>query len=613
MDKRTILAFVLIGLVLMVWMIFNAQNEAANQKQQKPDTNTVAKAPAQNTQAPQAPPANAPLPAAYAPLAATADTYTIIESPLYKATINSHGGTLARFELKNYKAWYGAPVQLINDTPGFPGVLGLTFQTPAGQTVETEKLAFNVEPKGKIELKEGDSAVVTATLSLPDSAGTQHTLVKRFVFHGGRYGIGLGVAMTGMEKEIAGGYDLTWRGGVKYQEHNSVDESGRTKVVGRINDDLSTVDASDVGVTREEKLSGKVTWIGTHVKYFGAAIIPLTAHDSTTVAVKASSRAVDSSGHVKSFDIALRTPVAATQQFTVYAGPLDYRLADEYGLKDMVEMGARFVVRPIAEYLLLPVFRFLHSFIPNYGVVIIVFSLFIRLILWPLSVTQIRSSRKMQLLQPKITEIREKYKDDQQRQQMETMRIYQEYGINPAGGCLPLILQLPILYALWGTLSSAIELRQADFALWIHDLSVPDAVIHLPFSLPLFGTHISGLAIVMGASMIFQQRTMITDPKQKMLLYMMPVLLTLAFNAYPSGLSLYYFTFNVLSIGQYYYLTKWSKNTLTLEMLREQAKNKKKGWLGRKMEEAQQMAAMQQQGNGKGAVPGRTAVEPKKK
>jgi len=614
MDKRTILAFVLIGLVLMVWMFFNAQNETAN-KQQKPpvvaDTQKHAPAP----QTPKT--TSAPLPAAFAPLAATSDDYTTIESPLYKATINSHGGTLARFELKHYRTWYGAPVQLVNDTPGFPGTLGLTFQTPGQESVETDRLAFSVEPKGNLILKDGDSAVVTATLALPDSTGAGHTVVKRFVFRGNSYGIGLDVAATGMSNQIAGNtVDLTWKGGIKYQEHNSVDESSRTKTVGKINDDLVTVEAGDIGTTQEEKLSGRVNWIGTHAKYFGAAIIPQTMADTSLVTVRSTARAADSNGHVESYDLALRTSLATPQRFTIYTGPLDYRIADEFGLKDMVEMGARFVIRPIAEYVLLPVFRFIHSFIPNYGVVIIVFSLLIRLALWPLSVTQIRSSRKMQLLQPKITELREKYKDDQQRQQMETMRLYQEYGLNPAGGCLPLLLQMPILYALWGTLSSAIELRQAGFALWITDLSIPDTIIHLPASIPLFGTQISGLAVIMCLSTIIQQRTMITDPRQKMMLYMMPVLLLVMFNNLPSGLNLYYLTFNILSIGQYYYLTKWSKNTLTLDQLREQAKNKKKGWLARKMEEAQQMAAMQQGGasaNGRGTVQGRTPVEPKKK
>jgi YidC/Oxa1 family membrane protein insertase len=249
--------------------------------------------------------------------------------------------------------------------------------------------------------------------------------------------------------------------------------------------------------------------------------------------------------------------------------------------------------------------------------VIIVFSLLIRLILWPLSIPQIRSSRKMQLLQPKITELRERFKDDSQRQQMETMTLYREYGINPVSGCLPMILQLPILYALWGVLSSAIDLRQAGFMLWIQDLSIPDQVAQLPFSIPLMGDKLSGLALVMGATLFIQQKMMITDPKQKAMIYFMPVLLTLTFNHLPSGLNLYYLTFNLLAIGQQVYMTKFARNTMTLEQMRKDNTGKKKGWLAQKMEEAQKMAEMQGRAPAKGSgdkkVDGRTPVEPRKK
>jgi YidC/Oxa1 family membrane protein insertase len=221
----------------------------------------------------------------------------------------------------------------------------------------------------------------------------------------------------------------------------------------------------------------------------------------------------------------------------------------------------------------------------------------IRLLLWPLSVPQIKSSRKMQLLQPKIAELREKYKDDPQQQQMETMKVYREYGINPVGGCLPMLLQLPILYALWATLSSAIDIRQEGFAFWIHDLSIPDPIIHLPISVPLLGNTISGLALLMGITLFLQQKMMITDPKQKALVYIMPVMLTLMFNHLPSGLNLYYLTFNLLSIGQQIYMTKYAKNTMTLEDLKRDAAGKKKGWLASKLEEAQKIAEMQQKAN----------------
>lgn len=167
------------------------------------------------------------------------------------------------------------------------------------------------------------------------------------------------------------------------------------------------------------------------------------------------------------------------------------------------------------------------------------------------------SMKKMQALQPMIEEIREKHKDDPQKMNAQVMRLYKEYGVNPAGGCLPMLLQLPILYALWSVFRSTIELRQASFVGWIHDLSVPDVIATLPFSLPLFNiTEVSGLAALMGITMFVQQKMTVKDPRQKMMIWLMPVLMTLLFNSFPSGLNLYYFVFNLLSIGQQYWINK---------------------------------------------------------
>ena len=141
------------------------------------------------------------------------------------------------------------------------------------------------------------------------------------------------------------------------------------------------------------------------------------------------------------------------------------------------------------------------------------------------------------------------------------MRLYKEYGVNPAGGCLPLILQMPILYALWSVFRSTIDLRQASFIWWIHDLSIPDIITKLPFTIPIFNIdQISGLALLMGITMIVQQKMSVKDPRQKMMVWLMPVMMTLLFNGFPSGLNLYYFVFNLLSIGQQAWVNKQHKD-----------------------------------------------------
>jgi YidC/Oxa1 family membrane protein insertase len=160
-----------------------------------------------------------------------------------------------------------------------------------------------------------------------------------------------------------------------------------------------------------------------------------------------------------------------------------------------------------------------------------------------------------------MNEIKEKYKDDPQKMNQQVMRLYKEYGVNPAGGCLPMLLQLPILYALWAVFSSTIELRQASFIWWIKDLSIPDVIVTLPFRLPLFGVNdVSGLALFMGITMFVQQKMSVKDPRQQAMVWIMPVLMTLMFNNFPAGLNLYYFVFNLLSIGQQMWINKQHKD-----------------------------------------------------
>lgn len=613
MDKRTIAAFVLIGLVFLTWSLFFSPKAPPPKK--GADSTQVARRqadslPVAGTDSNRTPQTGGQVASndPYAGYKSAPGRFVTIETPLYTAVLNSQGGLLWRFSLKTYKSWYGAPVQLINDSAGFPGELGITFKDESGKEIDTRNFQFSIEGEGTINLAEGDSVVVTARLlptagadsvpaTVPADSNAPATapaaplpaIEKRFVFRGDRYDVGMSVNVPGVKE-----YRIGWEKGLMYQEHNSVDESSKAQAYVKIDDELLDMNADRDESGKSQNYNGSISWIGTKIKYFAVALIPQQPL-ATQATVSGTAVPADSSGLVESYNLALQVPAASgSQNFTVFLGPLEFDLARDHDLTGMVDYGfLEVIVRPIGEYVLLPIFRLLHSLIANWGVVIIIFSLLIRGALWPLSIPQIKSSEKMRLIQPVITDMREKYKDDPQKMQMETMKVYREYGVNPVGGCLPMLLQLPVLYALWTTLSNAIDLRQADFAFWIHDLSIPDTLINLPISLPLLGNQISGLALIMGVTLFIQQKMMITDPKQKIIIYIMPVFLTIAFNYLPSGLNLYYFMFNLLSIGQQYYLRNMSKSTLTLEELKKQAKGKKKGWLAQKMEEAQKMAEMQ--------------------
>ena len=197
------------------------------------------------------------------------------------------------------------------------------------------------------------------------------------------------------------------------------------------------------------------------------------------------------------------------------------------------------------------VVKFFYNFIPNYGIVIIIFSVLVKIVVYPLTKKSYKSMKEMSRVQPLLAELKEKYKGDPQRLNKETMKLYKEHGINPLGGCLPMLLQLPLLAALFIVFRSTIQLRGATFIPgWIDDLSRADTIFTLPFSLPMYGDQFNILPILMAGSMIFQSKMTMQDPKQKAMVYIMPIFMLLIFNQFPSGLNLYYTMFNVLTIIQ---------------------------------------------------------------
>jgi YidC/Oxa1 family membrane protein insertase len=199
----------------------------------------------------------------------------------------------------------------------------------------------------------------------------------------------------------------------------------------------------------------------------------------------------------------------------------------------MVDLGWRWVVRPFS-LVILWLFQALHSVIPNYGLVIIVFSILIKAVFHPLTKKQMRSMRRMQEMQPRLAKLKERYGKDPQRMNKETMKLYREAGINPLGGCLPLLPQMPIFYALFQVFRTSIELRGAYFFGWLTDLSQKDPYYILP--------------IIMALSMFVQQKLTMKDPKQKMLVYMMPLLFGFLFKDFPAGLTLYWTCYNISSV-----------------------------------------------------------------
>ncbi|MBZ0267534.1 membrane protein insertase YidC, partial [bacterium] len=245
---------------------------------------------------------------------------------------------------------------------------------------------------------------------------------------------------------------------------------------------------------------------------------------------------------------------ADTVAYDVYIGPLDYAglKALDLGIERTVDLGASWI-QPLSR-LILSLLISLHHVIPNYGFTIILFSAAMNLLFFPLTFKSTKSMRAMSELKPQLDALKEKHKDDQTKLSEATMRLYKEAGVNPLAGCLPILVQMPIFFALYAVLFHTIELRQEPFLFWVTDLSQPDVIFNLPFSLPFIGSGFCVLPLIMGFTSFLQSKQTMVDPNQKMMMYMMPVMMTVIFFTMPSGLVLYWLTSNLFTISTKFFM-----------------------------------------------------------
>ena len=618
MDKQTVLAFILIGAILIIWLYLNSPKPPPEPlNTDRNDTTLVRKDTAQipdlkeekviSPKVEQETEAGIPNLGKFFLLTKEKDQIITIENDLSVIEISTHGANIRKCYLKNFRNWYSAGsdstnyntmVQLINYSRG--NGYDIAFVTSDGKAINTGDLYFETDAsKSYYNLSGTDSLTLEFTLATE----TGGEIKKIYTFYGDKYNSVSDIQLIRMNNIIGNNaYDVVWDSGIRSVEKNSVDEANYSNASVYYGEEQVIVDASGLNEPVEEDFNGRVDWLGVRNKYFAAIIAPLNPAGIDGAYIHGIQEPYGSKGIREFYSgrliIPFRNTDYETNSFNIYIGPVDYDILKTYGsnFEAIVDFGSffglKFIVRPIAEFILLPLFTFLHSFIPNYGVVIIVFSIIIKIVLYPLTKQSFQSMKKMQLLQPKITEIKEKYKEDAQKMNKETMKLYSTYGVNPAGGCFPLLLQMPIFIALWGLFQVAIELRQQPFVWWINDLSRPDIIYHLPFKLPIFGLdQIAGLALLMGATTFIQQKMSVKDPKQQMLIYIMPIMLTILFMSFPSGLNLYYFMFNILSIAQQYYINH-KHDGMVLEPVKNPKKSK--GFMSRLMEAAEQNAKKQQ-------------------
>ena len=506
------------------------------------------------------------------------EEFSTLENNLMKITFSNKGGRIYSVELKGYQTHDSLPLILFD---GPKTLFGLNFFAQ-NRTIQTDQLYFNriggkknVEVSGP-EIKKGDEGKIKFNKEYP---GGKESVTYRLEVAPGNYMeyvytlgynsfmVDFDLNIQGMSQYIASNQsylNFNWEYDVPRQERPSkFGEERYTNINYKFFDD--EVDHLAQNKSDEENLTTRVKWIGFKQLFFSSTLI---ADDAFPNAQIRQTKIEDNKKYLANFHADIAFPYQGGQKETVgmefYFGPNHYQTLKQYDLdlESQVNLGYA-IVRPVNRYLIIPVFNFLRKYISNFGVIILLLTLIIKSILFPFTYKSYISQAKMRALKPELDELNAKFGNDKaMEKQQATMALYKKAGVNPMGGCLPMVLQMPILFAMFFFFPTSIELRQQSF-LWATDLSTYDAIINLPFEIPFYGSHVSLFCLLMTITTIFYTRlNQQTTPSQgmpgmKTMMYMMPVMFLFILNSYPSGLSYYYFLANLITIGQTYLIRQF--------------------------------------------------------
>lgn len=480
-----------------------------------------------------------------------------ITTPLYQAVLSNYGGGLISWKLQKFSDGDSQLVEILPNVEFGQPSLGFVIER---DTVLFNKVNYNQQITNKFYSSEIFLDEEEETFSIAYSLQFQDgkKISKEYTFYSNRYDFDLKLNIEGFSNLIADkSYQLVWNASFLPIEKPIREDLGQYKLYAFLGEDVQDFNVSENEKEwKKEEIPGTVNWTALRTKYFLSAIIPMDSK-GRSIFYQGIGIPYNLNERFKHYEYTINMPLSEgrSQQnhFKLYLGPLEYNKLKNMDLEleklIMSSGGYERLFRPFSIIILVSL-KFLNKFISNYGLVIIVFSILIKVLLYPLTHKSYVSMKKMQLVQPLMTEMKEKYKGDPQVLNKKTMELYKTHGVNPMGGCLPMLLQMPLLIGLFIVFRSTIELRGADFIWWINDLSKPDSILTLPFSLPLYGNQVGLLPIVMGLTMFLQQKSTMQDPRQKMMAYFMPIFFVLLFNTFPSGLNLYYTLFNLWTIIQ---------------------------------------------------------------
>ncbi len=545
MDKRTIIALVLIGIIFLLWPVY--MRKVVGVRSPSPEKTSEVQAPEtvqDEVQQESAAPPSAETRRAVArePLSrmGRADApeeepeYIDVETNMYKGTLSTAGGgTIVSWRLKEYLGKEGDWVELIPDTA--VGNLGIML----GTRVDLSRTAFRTA----LDSQWVDNGTGFRMLRFVRDFVGRSRIEKELLLQDDSYTIEMRLRFISMGlQDVGSAYDVIWTSGLYPTERRIKDDTPYYEAFALQGGELLKTKEKSTGLCE-----GSTQWVAVRTKYFVMAIIPKTIPGNAAMleGQKTNIPYEGETGEWKTFQARMVMPYTGSTEetgtFSVYLGPMDYTQLKSQGveLEKMMNFGWMFI-RPFS-IAFFYVLQFLYGIVHNYGWAIIIFSIMIKVVLYPLTRKSFQSMRKMQELQPKMAALKEKYKKEPQKLNEETMKLYKQHGVNPMGGCLPMLLQMPVLFALFNLFRTTIMLRQASFlGGLIQDLSAPDRMI----------AGINVLPILMGATMIIQQKLSTQSPQQKMMAYFMPIFFTFLFYQFSAGLNLYYLMFNILTIAQ---------------------------------------------------------------
>ena len=544
-----------------------------------------------------------------ATLPSAKNDFTTIENDLLSLKIANKGGYIVDATVKNFEQFEkgsGSLVKIIKDNNAS---FNLKLQTADNRTLDTKNMYF--EPT---LTKEGENQVLTMRLKSAVNAFMEY----RYVLKPNEYMLDFSIRSQGMNGVLNASkpIDLEWD--LKtYRNEKSVSYENRyAEIVYEYEDGKDSYTSQSSLTTDDAK---DVTYVAYKQHFFSSILLTDTpfATSKMTSENLVKDEIIDTT-FTKNFKSVI--PLAfkggeINYNMNWYYGPTDYRILNDYkrNLDEIVPLGWG-IFGWINRYVFIPTYDFLTMFFP-YGIAIIVFTILVRLVMSPITYKSYLSQAKMKVLRPEIAELNEKYKNDAMKKQQETMKLYGKAGVNPMAGCIPAVLQIPVFYALFQFFPSAIDLRQKSF-LWADDLSSFDAVLHLPFYIPFYGNHVSLFPILASIAIFFYMKMTTGDqqmaaPTQegmpdmgkimKIMLYISPLMMLFFFNNYASGLSLYYFVSNTITIGIMLVIKNYivDNDKIHAKIQENKAKPKAESKFQRKMREMMEQAEEQKAKKGK--------------